>query len=931
MAQNYKETLNLPETDFPMRANSVKREPKRLAHWESIGLYDRIQQKSEKGRTFILHDGPPYANGDIHMGHALNKILKDIVLRYKSMCGFRTPYVPGWDCHGLPIEQQVLKEIGPKIHEMAPVEIRKSCHNYASKYIGIQREQFKRLGILGEWDAPYRTFDAEYEAGILRCFRDLVKRGLVRKGFKVVHWDPLFRTALAEAEIEYHPRTSDSIIVSFPLLHSEEYPSLKGLDNVSIVIWTTTPWTLPANLGISLHPTHNYVALQHDSRTSIVAEDLAEAFMDSCGIESGRIAVRFKAQELEKAQCSHPIFDDRTSLVMLGDHVTLEQGTGCVHTAPGHGCEDFDIGRRYGLPVVVPVDEKGCFTREFPAMEGVFVFDANPTIVDLLRNKGLLLASGKVIHDYPFSWRSKEPVIFRATEQWFMELGEGDIREKALDAIDNAVQWIPRWGYERIRNMVENRPDWCLSRQRSWGVPIPSIRSNKTGESILDVGIIDAFIESVSKEGTDCWFRDPVEKFLPDDFVYESTGECNGEDFSKENDILDVWFDSGASHVASLEQDSRLSSPADLYLEGSDQHRGWFQSALLTSIGTRHRAPFKAVLTHGFLLDGQGKAMSKSSGNSVSPLELIEKMGSDILRLWVASVDYRNDVRVSEEIISHVVETYRTIRNTLRFQLGNLSGFDAKKDSVSLSELFPIDTWALHKTAEVVVETRMAYESYEFQRVYQIVNRYCTVTLSAIYHDILKDRLYTFQEDSMERRSAQTVISHCFETLVGLLAPVIVFTTDEAYSYARSNRACGDGSIHLQPFPEAREEWFDSGTCSQIDRLLKVRGRVNDELERLRQEKTIGQSLEAAVNLVGNDTDELFQLLVKHAAILPELFIVSQVSLNTDNSANHGIEVSAQKCEGLRCPRCWRWVPEETSDGRADGFCPRIPCPLLNH
>lgn len=929
MSQDYKATLNLPRTGFPLRANSVQREPERLVHWESLKLYEQIQEKNRGGETFILHDGPPYANGDIHLGHALNKILKDIILRYRSMCGFQTPYVPGWDCHGLPIEQQVFKKIGPKILEMAPTEVRRLCHDYAAHYVEVQREQFKRLGILGDWDDPYITFDPDFETGILWCLRDLVANGLVRKGFKVVHWDPLFRTALAEAEIEYHSRTSDSIYVRFPLLQTERYPFLANLPEISLVIWTTTPWTLPANAGVCLHPTLPYVAIEHQGCTSIVAEGLAEEFIAACAIESAAIRARFNSSDLENGLCRHPIHRGKSCRVILGHHVTLEQGTGCVHTAPGHGVDDFQIGRQYNLPVSVPVDEKGCFTEEYPEMKGIGVFQANPAIIERLERSGLLLAAGKVSHDYPFSWRSKQPVIFRATEQWFMELGEGKVREKALQAIDSAVQWYPRWGYERIRNMVESRPDWCLSRQRSWGVPIPAIRSKKTGESILDVAVIDAFIERVRQVGSDAWFSEPLEELLPEGFVYEPTGESSADDFVKEFDILDVWFDSGSSHIASLERDHRLSAPADLYLEGSDQHRGWFQSALLTSIGTRGRAPYKAVLTHGFVLDGEGRAMSKSAGNSISPLDLVNTKGGDILRLWVASADYRNDVRVSPEILSHVVETYRKIRNTLRYQIGNLGGFDLEQDSVATRDLSPIDAWALHQTALLISQTKRAYENYEFQKIYQLVNRYCTVTLSAIYHDILKDRLYTFAATSRERRSAQTVIYHSFHTLARLLAPILVFTTDESYSFARSNCSHSQDSIHLQDLPIERADWRNPSLAAEIDRLLAVRDQVNDELEKLRREKKIGQSLEARVDLAGSEDSELFQLLSQHLGILPELFIVSEVSLHENPTANGNLRISAQKCLGLRCPRCWRWVKMEAGlDGSA---CPRIPCPMINH
>ena len=906
-----------------MRANLVAREPERIIHWDKTGLYQAIQKKNAGGETFILHDGPPYANGDIHMGHALNKILKDIILRYKSMRGFRTPYVPGWDCHGLPIEQQILKKIGSKIHDMEPTKIRKLCHDYAADYINVQRDQFIRLGILGEWENPYTTFDPAFEYGILSVLRDLVTQGLVRKGFKSVHWDPVFRTALAEAEIEYHPRESDSIYVRFPLRHSENFPSVKNLENVSLVIWTTTPWTLPANLGVCLHPKLDYVALEHAGQVSIVAKGLMESFLKDCKIEEAKVAATFHASELERGICDHPIFPDRESLIMLAEHVNLEQGTGCVHTAPGHGHDDFEIGKQYDLPVIVPVDERGKFTGDYPEMEGQNVFEANPAIINKLQEKRILIAAGKVTHDYPHSWRSKKPIIFRATEQWFMELEWKEVRKKSLEAIDKSVKWFPSWGQNRIRSMVECRPDWCISRQRAWGVPIPALRSKKSGDSILDLRIIDKFMKDVSVNGTDMWFSEPLDRILPDDFIYEPTGEDSPDDFEKEFDILDVWFDSGASHVACLEQDDRLSSPADLYLEGSDQHRGWFQAALLTSIGARDRAPFKEVLTHGFILDSEGNAMSKSKGNVVSPQKLINKIGADNLRLWIASEDYRNDITVSDESFKRVSETYRLMRNTLRFQISNLYDFHPSENAVPLTKLLPLDQWALYKTAALIKPVTVAYEAYEFHKVYQLCNKFCSVTLSSTYHDILKDRLYTLDAVSHERRSAQTAIHLIFDTLTKLLAPILVFTTDEAHAYAQSNEDFPSGSIHLETWPEAPETWQHAQAGQDIDKLLKTRDTVNEKLESLRRDKEIGQSLDATVIIRGDSKNETFHLLQSYVEHLPELFIVSQVYLESDDKKDDSLTISASHADGSRCPRCWRWVKELNTTETHGEICPR--------
>jgi isoleucyl-tRNA synthetase len=909
MAVSLKDSLNLPITQYPMRASLATREPERLRDWDNQNLYQRIIETHRDDTPFILHDGPPYANGNIHMGHTLNKVLKDIVVRYKSMRGHCAPYVPGWDCHGLPIEQQVLKQVGDKIHDMDPVELRKLCHTYALEWIDIQRDQFKRLGILADWETPYTTVNPGYEVGILTVLHKLVEKGLVRKGFKTVHWDTVFRTALAEAEIEYHSHQSPSIYVAMPLIDPSVIPELKDFDSVSIVIWTTTPWTMPANLGVSLHPEFPYVAVQaEDNRVFIVAKGMLESFISHCQLENSKVVAEFSAKPLENGLCRHPIFEDRTSLIMLGEHVTLEQGTGCVHTAPGHGADDFIIGRQYGLPVFCPVDPKGCYTDEYPEMAGIQVFDANPRIVEKLRESGLLLAHKMIRHEYPFSWRSKQPIIFRATAQWFMELAEGGVREKALQAIDQSVQWIPSWGQDRIRGMVERRPEWCLSRQRHWGVPIPALRSIKTGESILDAGIIAKFIEMVKTKGTDAWYSEPISSFLPDGFVYEPTGESSPDDFEKEFDILDVWFDSGASHQAVLEQDPRLHFPADLYLEGSDQHRGWFQSSLLTAIGSRDEAPFKAVLTHGFVLDGAGKAMSKSMGNVISPLDLIEEFGADILRLWVASLDYRNDVAISKEIIKITADSYRSIRNTLRFQLGNLHDFDYDRDAVPVAQLTPLDRWALHELATLVPQVTEAYETYEFHKVYQLINRFYAVTLSAKYHDFCKDRLYTMRADSEDRRSAQTVIHHMFHTLNRLLAPILVFTTDEAHRYAQGDSDFSGTAIHLESWPQIPDEWSCAEVASDVEQLLDLRDKVNERMESLRVEKIIGKSVDAAIDITASADHPLYQLCLRYQSSLPELFIVSQVNLS-DTGETAEFSINARKAEGVRCPRCWRWVP----------------------
>ena len=915
MATELKDTLNLPETSFPMRGNLAQRELETFAVWDEKDLYRQIQEHRANAPVFILHDGPPYANGDIHLGHALNKILKDFVVRYKTMRGFKAPYVPGWDCHGLPIEQHILRQIGERIHDMEPQELRHLCHQYAVGWIDKQRHQFKRLGILGDWDQPYSTVTHTYETGILKVLLALVERNLIRKGHKAVHWDPIFRTALAEAEIEYHSHKSPSIYVAMRLLDPRSIAPIAQLENVSLVIWTTTPWTMPANLGVSLHPEIDYIAIKVPSGAHyIVAGELRESFEKACGLEGTQVVATFKATAFDKAKAAHPIFDNAESLVMLGDHVTTEQGTGCVHTAPGHGADDFAIGKAYGLPVFCPVDEKGCYTEDFPAMAGMFVFDANPKVVDLLREKGSLLGHRIIEHEYPYSWRSKHPIIFRSTEQWYMELAEGGVREKALQLINDEVEWIPAWGRERIRGMVERRPEWCISRQRHWGVPIPSIRNLSTGESVLDISVIHKFIDRVAIKGTDAWYEEPLSHFLP--------AGMHEEDFEKEYDILDVWFDSGASHVAVLEEDPRLHSPADLYLEGSDQHRGWFQHALLTSVGARDGAPFRSVLTHGFVLDGEGKAMSKSQGNVISPLDLIKKYGADILRLWVASTDYRNDVSMSGEIMQITADTYRTIRNTIRFQLGNLFDFDPSVDLVDSDQLTPLDQWALHELAVLTDAVTEAYEQYEFHRVYQLMNRFYTVTLSARYHDFLKDRLYTYRADSSARRSAQTVIHHHFQTLNRLWAPILVHTCEEAYQDDHADPERLPSSIHLQDWPHPPPSWRNPATAAEVEKLLDLRVPVNEKLEALRTAKKIGKSVEASLTLNVHPDSELSPLLEKYASQLAELYIVSSVKVGPLETESDSPRIEVQVADGERCPRCWRTVTERSETALGE-VCPR--------
>ena len=944
---DYRETLNLPRTDFPMRAQLSKREPEILARWQGIGLYEQIDRRNEGRERYILHDGPPYANGNIHLGTALNKILKDVVVRYKTLVGFDTHFVPGWDCHGLPIEQRVQADLGPEVQFKTPMEIRKLCRQHALKYVDIQREQFKRLGVVGTWDKPYLTMSPGYETGILEAFRAIVAGGCVYRGHKPVYWDPEWKTALAEAEVEYKEIVSPSVYVRFPVLDGEKRDFLDGLENLSIVIWTTTPWTLPANLAVCLHPQHEYSIARAGKEHVIVASYLLSGFREACGLEVGEVVARRPGRDFEGLHCAHPLLENQKSLVILGEHVTLEQGTGCVHTAPGHGVEDYLVGQKYGLPVVNPVDENGCYTDEFPMMTGVFVWDANVPIIRHLQDKGLLVAHAQLRHQYPHSWRSHKPIIYRATSQWFMDLSRG-IRERALDLIDNAVRWIPAWGRDRIHNMVELRPEWCLSRQRAWGVPIPAIHCTECHEATLDVAVIDRFMGFVAREGTDAWFERPVEDFLPAGW---KCPKCGGQRVVKGEDILDVWFDSGASHVACLERDPRLGSPAALYLEGSDQHRGWFQSSLLIGVGARDRAPYATVLTHGFTVDEKGEAMHKSRGNVVDPFEVIDKVGSDVLRLWVVSEDYRNDVKFSEQILDRMSDAYRRIRNTIKFLLGNLWDFDADRHAVAYEELGEMERWALHELAVLIDRVRQAYEAFEFHKVFHLTHQFCAVEMSAVYLDIVKDRLYCQAPNDAERRSAQTVVYEVLQALIRLLAPILVFTTDEAWQCLREqSRRSRDGraedasglaapalpvSVHLTGFPARPQQWLAPELADRWRRLLDIRSDVSRGLEVARRGKRIGHSLDAHVRIRAR-TAEVAELLAGYRPVLSEWFITSGCeiveALPADGDSGDGglpphpgdsIEVQVVRTSCPKCARCWRRLTSVGEDSDRADVCAR--------
>ena len=908
MAIDYKDTLNLPQTAFPMKANLSQKEPEILKFWEQKAVYAKLQEKNKDNKRYILHDGPPYANGNIHIGHALNKILKDMIVKYKSMQGYYSPYVPGWDCHGLPIELQVDKNLGEKKDKVDVSMKRRLCREYAEKFVGIQREEFKRLGVFGDWDEPYLTMSYDYEASIVREFFRFVKNDSVYKGKKPVHWCPSCVTALAEAEVEYADKESPSIFVKFQIIDEDvkKYlPQLAG-KKIYIIIWTTTPWTLPANLALAVHPELTYVAAERDGELFIIAEENLENLREKLNI-SNAVSLKISGSKLEGMRAKHP-FIDRESRVITCVFVAVGEGSGIVHIAPGHGEDDYEAGLKYGLDIYAPVDDKGKFTKQVPEFEGQFVFKANDAIIETLKEKGALLSVEKIKHSYPHFWRCKKPVIFRATAQWFISMGKRNLREMSLKEIER-VSWIPSWGRERIYGMVSSRPDWCISRQRAWGVPITLITCENCGEFVRDNGLFDRITELTEKHGADIWFTMEVRDFLKEG--YKCT-KCGNTSFKKEMDILDVWFDSGVSHAAVLEKDERLSCPADMYLEGSDQHRGWFQSSLLASVGTRGRAPYNTVLTHGFTVDGQGKKMSKSLGNVISPQEVIKANGAEIVRLWVSAEDYRDDVKLSKEIISRLTEAYRKIRNTGRFLLGNIYDFDGKDYSNNLLE---IDRWAMSRLQGLIKRALAAYERFDFHEVFHSIYNFCVVDMSSFYLDILKDRLYTFKAGSAERRAAQWVLCRILSDTTRLLAPILSFTAEEIWSYIPKVRDPeGAESIFLSGFPVVNEKFLDEELEKRWERLIKIRDEANKALEIKRQDKFIGNALEARVVFYLPDDD--FNLLNAYKDFLPALFIVSEVGIylfgQSIREAYESMEIKnlfikVERASGSKCERCWNW------------------------
>lgn len=922
---DYKATLNLPKTDFPMKANLAQREPELLKFWEEKKIYHEIRKKFAGKPKYILHDGPPYANGHIHLGTALNKILKDFVVKVHSMGGFDAVYVPGWDCHGLPIEHQVGLELGPQKLQMKKSEIRKLCRDFATKYVDIQREEFKRLGVFGDWENPYLTMSYDYEAVIIRELGKFMANGGLYKGLKPVYWCFSCQTALAEAEVEYHDRSSPSIYVKFPLSSPAERisPKLQGLKG-SVIIWTTTPWTLPANLAIAVNPEFEYAAVRVGDEFFVLAKELIESVSQIINLNPEDILASFSGQALEGLKSRHPIYP-RDSILILGDHVTLSQGTGCVHSAPGHGQEDYEIGLKYGLDIYSPVDNSGCFVPELEYFGGQFVFDANSRITAKLRVDGYLLEEGSITHSYPHCWRCKKPVIYRATSQWFISMEKNNLRRRALDAI-RKVNWIPEWGEERIYGMIENRPDWCLSRQRTWGVPITVFYCTSCDYMMVSQEVANHVADIVEKHGADVWFEWKVEDLLPDNV---SCPRCEKREFRKEEDILDVWFDSGVSQAAVLAKRPALTWPCDMYLEGSDQHRGWFHSSLLAAIGVRGEAPYHNVLTHGYTVDGEGKKMSKSAGNFIKPDEVINQYGAEILRLWVSSENYRDDVRISDEILKRLSEAYRRIRNTCRFILGNLYDFNPQTELIDYAECREIDRFILHRLQGIIDRIRKAFSEYEYHIFYHAFYNFCTVDLSSFYLDILKDSLYTFKADSKVRKGVQTVLWHILNVMVKLMAPVMSFTAEEVWS-KMPKAASDDFSIHLSLFPKVKTAYLDQELASRWERIIETRKEVAKVLEEARRKKLIGHSLDARVQLyAGSELHNFFQ---QYRDDLASVFIVSSVVLEGLERAPEQayqstvfpeLKISVAPAPGTKCERCWVYTPEVGSDSGHPTICLR--------
>jgi isoleucyl-tRNA synthetase len=946
-----KSTLNLPKTDFSMKANLPKNEPIMLAHWAETRLYHRIREARRGQPIYVLHDGPPYANGPVHLGTALNKTLKDFVVKSRNMSGFDAPYVPGWDCHGLPIEIKIDDLLGRKKLDMDPLAVREECRKYAQKFLDLQRSQFKRLGVLGRWERPYSTMDPQYESVVLETFYSCYEQGLVYKGLKSVYWCIHDKTALAEAEVEYEMHTSPSIWVRYALTSDPGKidPALAGKKNVATIIWTTTPWTLPASMAVTFAPEAEYVALDSGEWIYIVAKELAQQTIEKCALGETKELAMFPGAKLEHATFAHP-FLDRSVLGVLGDYVTMDTGTGAVHTAPAHGADDFNTGVKYGLDLHCDVDDGGVLRNGLPEYKGQQVFKANPLIVELLKSRGVLLGLERIEHSYPHCWRCHNPIIFRATEQWFIAMegklhlrpplhGEasgaanpvgGSLRTRALEEIKK-VKWDPAWGEERMSNMVATRPDWCISRQRIWGVPIAVFQCGDCKEFLKDPAVNRLVVELFAREGGDAWYRYSAEEILP---AGTKCGKCGSSKLHKEMDILDVWFESGSSHAAVLGHEPELPWPADLYFEGGDQHRGWFQSSLLCAVATRGKAPYRSAATAGWTLDPQGRAMHKSLGNTVDPVDVADKQGAEIIRLWVASVDFREDVMASDELMQRISDSYRKIRNTFRYILGNLDGFTPERDSIGFAEMHPLDQYILLRAAEVAKDVRSHYDSFTFHRLYQRLKDFSIVDLSSIYFDVLKDRLYTSAPKSVARRSAQTALWRLGDALVRLLAPVTSFTSEEVWGFLPKVPGSPD-SVHLTLFPAPQDltgslpEGFDMAAMqNDWQTLLSVRDEALKVLEAARAEKKIGSGLEAQIHLAAPES--IYPVLERYRDQLRYLFIVSDVVLERSSVSNGdtGLAITVGKAPGQKCERCWNYSIHVGEDRNYPTVCERCSAVL---
>lgn len=925
---NYQKTLNLPKTEFGMKAGLTQKEPMLLGKWAKEGLYARIRERSAGKPTFILHDGPPYANGDIHIGHALNKILKDIIVKFRTMEGYDSLYLPGWDCHGLPIEHKLLKELKLSKSEVDCVDFRKKAHDYAMKYVDVQRDQFKRLGVFGEWEDPYLTLDPEYEYWILRSLSELNKKGYIYRGLKPVNWCFRCETALAEAEVEYEDHTSPSVYVKFEVGNKDLLKVKEVTDKkVSLLIWTTTPWTLMANVAVAVHVAFKYSLVDIGDEALIVESSLREHILEKAGIQDSKVLKEFSGEGLTELHYRHPFGLKNECRVVIADYVTKEDGTGLVHTAPGHGQEDFETGLRHNLDVIMPVDSRGIYTDAASKYKGEHVLKANDKIVKDLQKEGVMLASENVSHSYPHCWRCKTPIIFRATEQWFLRIDHDGLRGKLGDAIKDKVQWIPPTGEERISGMVATRPDWCLSRQRHWGVPIPAFECKGCGGQYkLFSEVIDHFSRIVKEEGTDAWFKREVSELLPDGFTCP---DCGKSDFDKTKDILDVWFDSGVSHQAVVKTRLQDELPIDLYLEGSDQHRGWFQSSLIPAVAIESKPPYKAVLTHGFVVDGEGRKMSKSLGNVITPQEIIDSSGADILRSWVASSLYNEDIRISKETLTRLSDAYRKVRNTMRYLLGNLNGFDPDTNMLSYKDLLDIDRWALYRLKDVIEQVKDGFDQYEFAKVYKNIYSFCNEDLSSFYLDILKDRLYTSASNSLERRSAQTVLFNILNHLVRVIAPIFCFTAEEIFLAMPKDATCDIESVHLLSWLDCPQEWDNEAIRKKFDLLVALRPHVLKALEEKRRTGEIGSSLEAKVIFKTASPRDL-QYLSENKDSLPAAFIVSQIEVLQVDQVGQGLseefaktEIVIEQADGQKCRRCWNYKTDLGRDIEHQTLCAR--------